>query len=207
MILFIEFLNGDLMSDRHFMEDENELPYMVRQVRDEEDYRSYSDNKKTNEEKLDRILDSIYMSSSQRKILKDKIVSLLNARDCTGVTADVLGFGECSFIFTRQNEYIKTVDEFYYNVDLQNNRRVFHDCYTRHDYGNLVKNPEFQNMVKRTGMEFVRCAGGYVTDYSMADDEFSFGDEIELRVYLKAGSSERAYELDLDRMELSEDYI
>lgn len=35
---------------------------------------------------------------------------------------------------------------------------------------------------------------GYLTDYSMAD-EFIFGDENELRVYLKQGSSEMTYGL------------
>lgn len=200
------------MRDRHFMEDENELPYLVWESRDENDYHSssrdyYSDNKETNEERLDRILKSIYISASRRKILKDKIISLLNAKDCTSLTVDMTGVGEYSFIFTRENEYVKTVDEFYYNVDFENNQRVFWDCYSCHDYDNLVKNLRFQNLVKRSGMEFVRCGGGYSTDYSMADDEFTFRDEIDLRVFFMAGSSERIYKLDLDRMELSEDYL
>lgn len=147
------------------------------------------------------------MSASKRVILKNKVISLLKAKDCTGLTVDMSGVGECNFIFTRENRYVKTIDEFYYNVDLKNDQRVFWDCYTSHDYDNLLKSPEFQNLIERTGMEFVRCGGGYVTDYSMADDEFSFRDEIEIKLYLKAGSSQRIYELDLDRMELSEDYF
>lgn len=56
-------------------------------------------------------------------------------------------------------------------------------------------------------MEFIECRGGYVTDYSMASDEFTFRDEIDVEVFFRVGSSKRPYQLDLNRMELSKDYF
>ncbi len=62
-------------------------------------------------------------------------------------------------------------------------------------------------MIRKSGMKFIECAGGYVTDYSRADDVFTLKDEIRVKIYFKAGPKERMYILDLDRMELDEDYF
>lgn len=47
------------MRDRYFMEDENELPYMLWEVRDENDFSNDNTEYLDNEEKLDRIMKSI----------------------------------------------------------------------------------------------------------------------------------------------------
>ncbi len=198
-----------------FREDENELPYLVWETRDEDSHsKSYSNhdysNKekaKTNEEKLDEILSSIYISVSQWTILKNKLISFLNSKDCTDLTAVEDMFGGYTFVFTRENEYVRTTVEFFYDPNYAELRRIFVDCNTYHNHDNLVNNPSFQNLIKKTGMEFIKCAGGYVTDYSMAADEFTLKDEIDVGVYFKVGSKERRYELDLNKMELSKEYF
>ena len=202
------------MRDRHFMEDENELPYLVWETRDDDsgsesgknDYRPEMGQPKSGEERLDALLKSLPISVFQRVRLKEKLISLLGAKDVTEFTVVEEGFGSCTFVFTRENEYVRAINEFEFYSDLGDLKRIFAECYSRHNYDNLIRSQRFQEMVKRSGMEFVRCSGGYETDYSMADDEFSFSDEINVRTIFKDGSSERPYRLDLDKMELSKHY-
>ena len=206
------------MRDHYFREDENELPYLVSQKRDEDKsfgdesydieigYGDTSSNKNlTNAERLDNILDSMGLFLAQKYILKNALVSLLNSRDCTRLDVNEVEYGYYLFVFTRENEYIKTTDEFEYNTEFDI-RRIFIDCYTRHNYDRLIANPHFKALIEKTDGQFIRCSGGYETDYSMASDVFSFSDEINLRVIFKIGSLQRSYKLDLDSMELSDDY-
>ena len=201
------------MRDRHFMEDENELPYLVWEIPDDNSSKSYADYKakshrkqKTDEEKINNFVNSLNISRGFRLVLKDKIMSFLNAKDCTGLTVDG-GLGEYIFVLTRENEYVRTTDEFELLTDVENSSRVFHECYSSHNHDNLLKDSRFNALIRKSGMEFLRCAGGYVTDYSRADDVFTVKDEIKVKVYFKVGSKERQYILDLDRMELSSEYF
>ncbi len=210
---------GDNMRDPYFREDENELPYLVSQKRDDDSFENsgYSEDEefdsdynssarhKSGGKSLDDILNSIYLLENQRLILKNELAELLNCRDCTRLDVKEFGFGSYSFVFTRENEYIKTMDEFLYDSDLDLSR-TFSDCYTTHNYDKLIRNPRFVKMIEKTGMEFSRCSGGYESEYSFASDKFSLKDEINVRVIFKVGSRERSYGLDLDRMELSKDY-
>ena len=187
--------------NRGFREDENELPYLLWEKRDKISSRSnISRSPKSNSEKLDDILDSLYISDSQRSVLKDKLVSFLNAGDRVSLMVED-GFDGCMFIFTRENEYVKTTDEFEYCTSF-NLKRVFSDCYSSHNYDKLLNNPRFKAMIEKTGFEFIRCSGGYVCEYSGRYDEFIMKNELDLRVIFKVGSTTTAYELDLDRMEL-----
>lgn len=198
------------MRDRHFMEDENELPYLVWETRDDTSSKSYADHEakshRTDEEKINDLVNSMNITQGFRLILKDKIMSFLNAKDCTGLRVDG-GFGEYVFVLTRENEYVCTTDEFELLTELENTRRVFFECYTSHDHENLLKDSRFKALIKKSGMEFLRCSGGYVTDYSRVDDTFTVKDEIEVKVFFRVGSKERIYTLDLDRMELSSEYL
>ena len=85
-------------------------------------------------------------------------------------------------------------------------KRIFQDCYSSHKHDNLLKDKKFQEIIRKAGMEFLKCDGGYVTEYSMADDRFTMKDETEVKVYFKAGPQKRIYHLDLDKMELGKDY-
>ena len=201
------------MRDRHFMEDENELPYLVWETRDNNSSGSYQGHeakshtkRKTDEEKINNLVNSMNISRKFQSNLKNKIMSFLNAKDCTGLTVDG-GMGEYVFIFTRENKYVCTTDEFILLTDGEPIDRLFHDCYSSHNHDNLLKDSRFNAMIKKSGMEFIRCGGGYVTDYNRVEDEFSLKDEIRVKVYFKLGSKERMYILDLDKIELDEDYF
>jgi hypothetical protein len=200
------------MRDNHHWEDENELPYMLWEMRDDDsasnggDYGSRYAEDESYEQRLEEILDSMDITFAQHINLKGKLMSFLDAMDCTGLEVGG-GYDEYSFKITRENEYIKTVDEFVYYPAFGTLKRVFNDCYTTHYHDNLLKNPRFRNLVGAKGLEFLRCAGGYESKYLMADDEFILLDEIDVGVYFRAGSKERRYTLDLDRMELSKDYM
>ena len=65
---------------------------------------------------LDDILDSMFITPAQRQALKSKLESFLNARDCTRMEARQ-ALDEYVFAFTRENEYVRTVDEFYFRPE------------------------------------------------------------------------------------------
>ena len=66
---------------------------------------------------------------------------------------------------------------------------------------------EFQKLIKSVGLEFIDCRGGYKTEYTVFPDEFQLKDEIEILVRFRLGPDKvRVYDLDLDRMKLSEEY-
>ena len=191
------------------MEDENELPYLVWETRGDDssagrEEESYEKGK-TDEEKVNDLVNSMNISGNFRRVLKDKILTFLNAKDCTGMAVDG-GMGEYVFTFTRENEYVCTTNEFVLLTEIENTSRVFYDCYTSHNHDKLLNDSRFKAMIGKSGMEFIQCGGGYETDYSRIDDVFTLKDEFGIRVYFKVGSKERQYTLDLDRMELSEDY-
>ena len=190
------------MRERHFMEDENELPFLVSETRESEPSRAYE---RSQRKSLDDIVASMRLMPSEEMRLKAKLVEFLNARDCTNLTVDGIG-PYYVFAFTRENEYITTTNEFEYDTGLRVDR-IFSDCFTTNNYDRLIANPRFQAMIRKTGMEFVNLSGGYECTYSLAKEEFTLDDRIRVNVHLKAGSEDRLYPLDLDRMELDEDYM
>lgn len=157
-------------------------------------------------DELDDMLNSLFIDHERRMILKAKIESYLKARDCTGLLLRE-SHGSYIFTFTRENEYIKTSDEFEYDPHYINPTRVFRECYPNHDHTRLIENPDFQKLIRSVGLEFIDCRGGYKTDYTVCPDEFQLKDEVEVSVRFKLGSGKvRAYDLDLDRMKLSDEY-
>ena len=115
------------MDDEYRMEDEHEWPYLVREVKDEIPKRENKrlKDERSNEEKVSDIIKSIDISPEFQRILKDKVMSLLNAKDCTALNVLDHEFGSYSFVFTRENMYVKTTDEFEFRTELENPRRVF----------------------------------------------------------------------------------
>ena len=195
--------------EHRFREDENELPYLVNERRDDGRPSGYCGDyqngiPKTRDQKLFEILKEMDLTPLERIILERKVMSFLDAKDCTGLRVEI-GFGEHIFFFTRENEYITTTDEFEYIPEFRL-KRIFKDSYTYHNYDRLLNDSRFQNLIKIKGHEFIKCTGGYVTKYNGADDEFTMEDKIDLGVLFKVGSKERMYKLDLDRMKLSEEY-
>ena len=156
---------------------------------------------------VDDIIDGMYINNAQKQLLKSRVTEYLASRDCNSL--EVINhdnYRDYTFVFTRENEYIKTVDEFDYDAKYVNLTRVFRECYQSHYHDKLKSNPKFRKMIEKTGLEFLGCHGGYVTDYNTADDRFKMTGEISVTVSFRAGSKKRIYDLDLDRMELSRDY-
>jgi hypothetical protein len=169
--------------------------------------KSESSHERKDDLNVDDILNHMYINNAQKQLLKLKVNEFLASRDCNSL--EVLthdNIYEYTFIFTRENEYVRTVDEFEYNAKYENFTRVFWECYQSHYHDKLKANPEFRKMIEKTGLEFLDCRGGYVTDYTSVSDEFRMTGEIRVTVSFRAGSKKRIYDLDLDRMELSRDY-
>lgn len=190
--------------DERFREDENELPYLVSEKRDAFKSPNY-EKQPSDEEKIDATILFMNTSPMQKSILRKKLLSFLNAPDVKSFEVENW-VNEYLFIFTRKNEYISTTDSFKYSTDIET-ERIFTDCYTTHNYDRLLRNPRFNEVIRKTGMEFIECRGGYVTDFTFASDNFEMKDELDLRVVFKAGSKKRVYDLDLKKMELSERYF
>lgn len=155
---------------------------------------------------LDDILDSMFITPVQRQFLKSKLEGFLNARDCTGMEARA-ALDEYVFAFTRENKYVRTVDEFHFSPKDENIERVFCDSSNWHNHDGLLKSPEFQELVRKTGLEFIECRQGYMTEYMTWPSQYRMLDEIDVIVYFRVSPKrERFYHLDLENMRLKPDY-
>ncbi len=191
--------------DHRFREDENELPYLVVSKRD--NIKGSSIDTRSNEEKLDDIIDKLYVSDLEKLLIKSALLKFLSSKDCTGLVAED-DFTSASFTIIRENDYIQTRSEFLFSQDLFRVKRVFWDCYTSHNHDGLLSNPRFRQLVNDTPYEFEDVVGGYESRYNGADDVFELLDEINVRVAFKVDSrTKRSYKLDLDTMKLSDDYF
>lgn len=160
----------------------------------------------TNEEKINDILRAMYLPISKRNALKEKALSFLSAKDCNSLSVHSFCNGYM-FVFTRQNEYVQTRDEFYYDPKDDYDTRIFSDCQTSHYHDGLLESPQFKQLIKSTGLEFIGCRGGYVTEFIFWPEEFKMIDKIEVRVYFNVDDKRyRVYDLDLERMQLNNDY-
>ena len=184
--------------DHRFREDENELPYLVSSKRDK--IRGSSIDTRSNEEKLDDILDKLYVSDLEKLLIKSALLKFLASKDCTGLVVED-DFTSASFTIIRENDYIQTRNEFLFSQDLFRVKRVFWDCYTSHNHDRLLSNPRFRQLVNDTPYEFEDVVGGYESRYNGADDVFELLDEINVRVTFRVDSkTKRMYGLDLDTM-------
>ena len=190
--------------DRRFREDENELPYLVSSKRDR--IKGSPVDARTRDEKLDEIISRLYVSDLEKILLKSNLLKFLSAKDCTGLIAED-DFTSCSFTITRENDYIKTQDEFLFSHDLFRVKRVFWDCYTSHSHDKLLSNPRFRKLIDSTPYEFVDVVGGYESRYNGREDVFELLDEINVRVTFRVDSkTQRMYRLDLDTMTFTDHF-
>lgn len=185
--------------DHRFREDENELPYLVSQKRDEPQ-RGRAKKSAT----IDEFVKSMDLPILRETALRNKLIEFRNAKDCTEMNIEY-DYGAYDFIFIRENRYIRTTYtfEFLTEMDLD---RIFTDCYTTHNYDNLLNDSRFQDLIEGVGLEFIGCTGGYKVEIKYFS-EFLMPDELDLSVWFDAGSKKRSYKLDLDRMELNKDYF
>jgi hypothetical protein len=161
-----------------------------------------SGDERYGEDGLDDILNSMFISEIQRDLLKIKLQSMLKAKDVTGLLMRE-GRGEYIFEFTRENQYVKTLDRFFYSPKDQNVMRVFCDSESTHYHDGLLKDQRFKRMVEKTGLELIGCRGGHKVEYEFYPGRFDLADEIDIIVYFRISEhKERLYHLDLDKMEL-----
>lgn len=164
--------------------------------------RDNSSKPKNDRFSLDEILNQMSLFGRKREILKDKVKEFLSNRYCRNLKVRSY-YNMYVFEFTRENRYVKTIDEFYYNPDYDNPKRVFEDSITRHYHDNLLKYSGFKNLVRLTGKELVGCFGGFETELSWAGDTFIFSDEVRVWIQLRGNDSETvSYDLDLENMRL-----
>ena len=168
--------------------------------------RNFRDDSKPDKEKIDDIIRSINIDRHSRIVLKNRVMSYLNAKDCNSLRM-IEGNGDYLFVFERKNEFVETRDEFIYVPDYGNDSRVFFGCETHHFHTKLIENPKFKEIIRKTGFEFRGCRGGYATDYDFRSDEYMLKDEIDILVYFRIDEKRyRYYHLDLERMRLKDDY-
>lgn len=155
---------------------------------------------------VDDIFYGMYISGYQRSLLEGKINSFLKSKDCTRLLVRE-SYGSYIFEFTRENEYVRTIDEFIFDPKYENPSRVFWECQPHHYHDKLIANPDFKRLISKMGLEFLHCRGGYVSEYVTLSDEFRMVDEIRISVTFRVGDNTvRIYDLDLDRFELSKEY-
>ena len=161
-----------------------------------------------NDEKLDYIADSVCITSSQKMLLKAKIREYLKATDCRGfyIKKDY-EFEVYYFHFIQENQYVKTthVMTFLQDPDYFTPYNPFYEIYSLHSHERLFLNPRFKRLVENTGLEFSGCGGGYRLHLRKNYDT-EMTDDIKVRVYFNVNGKRRAYNLDLDSMQLSSDY-
>ncbi len=155
---------------------------------------------------LDNILDSMRITAIQKMALKDKLETFLSAADCVRLEARE-GRGEYIFTVTRQNQYVRTTNEFFFDPRDTNMERVFCECLSNHTHEGLLKSQKFKSLINKTGLEFVGCRGGYRTRFISILEGFEMLDEIDVVVYFRLSpNKERLYHLDLERMELKDSH-
>lgn len=154
---------------------------------------------------LDDVLDSLFINDVQKSLLKLKLESYLKAKDVRKLFVRKAN-NEYAFHITRQNRYVKTVDEFYYDPKYVNLTQVFAECITNHTHDGLKSDPRFKALIKSMDYPLHRISGGYVTEYSSWPREFRLIDRIEISLHFRIGEKIRTYRLDIERMSLDENY-
>lgn len=124
----------------------------------DDEYACYKDDD------LDDMLNYLFINHLQKALLKNKLTSYLKFKDVKKLLLRQAN-NEYVFEITLQNNYISTVDEFYYGPKYENTTQVFCECLQNHTYDGLKSNPKFKNMIKNTGMPIHKIIGGYVTEY------------------------------------------
>ena len=159
----------------------------------------------SNGDDLDDMLKYLLIDHSQKALIKQKLKEFLKARDVKKLLLRE-SYGSYIFEFTRQNRYVKTVDECVFDPNYFNLTQVFRDVYQNHILDGLKSDPKFRRMIEASGMELSHIRGGYVTEYETWPRNFKMLDEIRISVIFIVGDKNRVYRLDLENMKLSGDY-
>lgn len=101
------------------------------------------------------LLNYLFIDGAQKILIKNKLETYIKAKDVKKLHLRQ-ALNEYVFEITHQNEYITTVDEFYYNPKYENPTQVFADCIQNHNYDALKSNPDFKTLVKKIGKPVYR---------------------------------------------------
>lgn len=117
---------------------------------------------------------------------------------------------DIDFVFEKEHRYFTTRYECAFNP-LYEGPRVFEEFAIKHNYNRLLDDRSFRKIISdrenETGFTFRGCSGGYSAQLDDNHYDFIFNDKIDLTVDFDMGDGRTAvYDIDLDRMQLSEEY-
>ena len=193
------------MRDRYFREDENELPYLVSEKRD--DYRgSGSVNLKT---EFENVPFREFRSYVNRLLMPQNdintIISSIRVQP-KGCTCSIRQDGHIVNInLFLKNEYLAS--EFHAKFD---SKMYFYPPY--HNYRNLESSQWFRNEVKRVereiSLKYYACGGGY--KFNFKDDRLEVLDDVDVLAYFSDGgqfSDSHSYRVDFKAKKLVEYHV
>lgn len=192
------------MRDRHFREDENELPYLVRQTRNDE-RRGYSDRPESSHlhiydvpfSQFPLYIDRLGLAPNQKSHLINSIE--IRPRDCT---FSIHRTDDLRLSFKVKNEYLTT--EIMVRYDPASGQLEYLTGTTHHDA--LQSQQWFKDIVHKIeiekGCKFEFCYRGH--DFKCRDGKLVINDDFETMVmFEKDGCNDHyGYRLDFSRRKL-----
>ena len=162
-------------------------------------------------DQIREILDGLYLNPLEKLMLINKAISLIKSNDCR-LEQIRQEYDSIVFKFKKEHRYFYTEYDCIFSSHYFQEDRVFYDCTMRHNHDNLLKDESFKKLIRdterKTGFTFRNCGGGYSdTNFDIVTGDFTFNNRI--RVFVRFDIDENrvaVYNLDLDRMELSEEY-
>lgn len=158
-------------------------------------------------EELSDILSNKIWDEFEITKLVNRSLVLMKSNDCRLVEIADSNYG-IDFTFEKEHKYFKTR---YVCEYVPSSVRIFEDFGVTHNHDKLLMDDSFKKLIKdtenKTGFTFKECDGGY--GFELDEDRFNFifNDEIRIIVRFNMGDSKTAvYDVDLNNMELSEDY-
>ncbi len=163
-------------------------------------------SEKIADELTDLLSNKIYDDFEIAKLVGRSQV-LMKSNDCrlVGIADTTYGI---DFTFEKEHRYFKTS---YICEYVPGSVRAFEDFTVKNDYTNLLSDESFKKLIKdtenKTGFTFKECSGGYGSQLDDNRFDFTFNDEINVRVLFDRGDGSIAsYKIDLDSMELIGEY-
>lgn len=178
------------MRDRHFMEDENEWPYLV-----SEDSHVYTGSGKSGSVPLKADFESLPFSEFSSRISRLVIDSRNKAKILSSIAVEP---ANCRFSLHYDGSKIR-ISLILENEFLTSNFNGFYDLDTSemtfyqpiHSYNRLESMPWLEREIKRVeseiGLGFYGFGGGY--QYSWFNGYLTINDEIEVHVFFTSGDS------------------
>ncbi len=162
-------------------------------------------------DQIREILEGMYVNPMEKMMLINKAVSLIKSNDCR-LEEIRQEYDYIIFTFKKEHRYFYTKYECIFSSNYFREDRVFYDCMMMHNHDNLLQNDSFKKLIrdteKRTGFTFRNCGGGYDDpNFDIVSEDFTFNRRFKVFVRFDTDDGRVAvYDLDLDRMELSEEY-